>query len=169
MSIEPSLTEGLLHLYYLISMEIFANKVLMASLIAWAVAQLLKVIVTLAHEKRLDLRLVVASGGMPSSHSALVSALATAVALVSGLESVAFAIAMMLALVVMYDSAGVRQSVGQQAVVLNRIIEELRFRRPLAELERDLRELIGHTSFQVIIGCATGILVAWLWVTLSPA
>ena len=129
---------------------------------------MLKVVITLAHEKRLDLRLLVASGGMPSSHSALVSALATAAALVSGLGSVAFAIATILALVVMYDSAGVRQSVGQQAVVLNRIIDELRFRRPIAELERDLRELIGHTSFEVYIGGAIGIIVAWLWVIFSP-
>ena len=129
---------------------------------------MLKVVITLAHEKRLDLRLLVASGGMPSSHSALVSALATAVALVSGLGSAAFAIATILALVVMYDSAGVRQSVGQQAVVLNRIIDELRFRRPIAELERDLRELIGHTSFEVYIGGAIGIIVAWLWVIFSP-
>ena len=150
-------------------MEIFSNRALIAPIIAWAVAQLLKVIVTLAHEKRVDLRLLVASGGMPSSHSALVSALATAVALVSGLGSAAFAIATILALVVMYDSAGVRQSVGQQAVVLNRIIDELRFRRPIAELERDLRELIGHTSFQVITGGAIGVIVAWLWVTFSPA
>ena len=129
---------------------------------------MLKVIITLAQEKRLDLRLLVGSGGMPSSHSALVSALATAAALISGLGSVAFAIAMILALVVMYDSAGVRQSVGQQAVVLNRIIDELRFRRPIAELERDLRELIGHTSFEVYIGGAIGIIVAWLWVIFSP-
>jgi len=150
-------------------MEIFTNKALIAPVIAWVVAQLLKVIVTLAHDKRLDLRLLVGSGGMPSSHSALVSALATAVALVSGLGSAAFAVATILALVVMYDSAGVRQSVGRQAVVLNRIIDELRFRRPIVELERDLRELIGHTSFQVITGGAIGIIVAWLWVTLFPA
>ena len=152
----------MLCLYYLISMEIFANKALIAPIIAWVVAQLLKVMVTLAREKRLDLHLLVASGGMPSSHSALVSALATAAAMVSGLGSAAFAIATILALVVMYDSAGVRQSVGRQAVVLNRIIEELRFRRPISELERDLRELIGHTSFQVITGGAIGIIVAWL-------
>jgi len=163
-----SLTDGLRTAIILTSVDIFTNKALIASLLAWAVAQLLKVMVTLAREKRLDLHLLVASGGMPSSHSALVSALAAAVAMVSGLGSAAFAIATILALVVIYDSAGVRQSVGQQAVVLNRIIEELRFRRPIAELERDLRELIGHTSFQVIVGSISGILVAWLWVTLSP-
>jgi len=149
-------------------MDIITNKELIAPVIAWAAAQLLKVILTLARERRLDLHLLVASGGMPSSHSALVSALAIAVGMVSGWGSAAFAIAAVLAMVVMYDSAGVRQSVGQQAVVLNRIIEELRFRRPLAELERDLRELIGHTSFQVIAGGVVGIVVAWLWISFIP-
>ena len=66
-----------------------------------------------------------------------------------------------------YDAAGVRHSVAQQSIVLNRIVYELRFRRPIAELERDLRELIGHTPFQVIIGAGLGILVAWLWVTVG--
>ncbi len=94
----------------------------------------------------IHLRYLVISGGMPSSHSAFVSALATSVALIEGLGSVAFGISAILALVVMYDAAGVRQSVGKQSVVLNRIIRELRLRRPIAELERDLREFIGHTS-----------------------
>jgi len=147
--------------------EIITNKVLVASLCAWAVAQLLKVFITLVKEKRLDLRYLVISGGMPSAHSALVSALATSVAIIQGLGSVAFGITAILALVVMYDAAGIRQSVGLQSVVLNRIVKELRSRRPMAELERDLREFIGHTPFQVIAGAALGIIVAWLWVTIT--
>jgi len=133
------------------------------------VAQLMKVVIILAKEKRLDLRYLVGSGGMPSSHCAVVGALATSVAMIRGVGSVAFGIAAILAVIVMYDSAGVRQSVGQQAAVLNRIIEELRFRRPLIELERDLREFIGHTQFQVIVGAVLGILIAWLWITVSGA
>ncbi len=147
--------------------EIITNKVLVASLCAWAVAQLLKVFITLVKEKRLDLRYLVISGGMPSAHSALVSALATSVAIVQGLGSVAFGITAILALVVMYDAAGIRQSVGLQSVVLNRIMKELRSRRPIAELERDLREFIGHTPFQVIAGAALGIIVAWLWIIIT--
>ncbi|GAJ06059.1 unnamed protein product [marine sediment metagenome] len=143
------------------------TNVLVISICAWAVAQLLKVLIILVQEKRLDLRSFVISGGMPSAHSALVGALATSVAMTQGVESVAFGIAAVLALVVIYDAAGVRQSVGQQSVVLNRIVRELRFRRPIAELERDLREFIGHTPFQVIVGAALGILIAWLWLTLS--
>ena len=147
--------------------EIITNKVLVAPLCAWAVAQLLKVFITLVKDKRLDLRYLVISGGMPSAHSALVSALATSVAIIQGLGSVAFGITAILALVVMYDAAGIRQSVGLQSVVLNRIVKELRSRRPMAELERDLREFIGHTPFQVIAGAALGIIVAWLWVTIT--
>ena len=139
----------------------------MISFCAWVVAQLVKVVVILVREKRLDLRYLVASGGMPSSHSAVVSALATAVAMTQGWGSVAFGIAAILAVVVMYDAAGLRQSVGQQAAVLNRIIEELRLRRPFTEVERDLREFIGHTPFQVIVGAILGILIAWLWLTIS--
>lgn len=147
--------------------EIIANKVLVACACAWAVAQFLKVVVTLVREKRFDLRYLVSSGGMPSSHSAAVGALVVSIAMLEGLGSVAFSIAVVLALIVMYDSAGVRQSVGQQSIVLNRIIQELRFRRPMAELERDLRELLGHTPFQVIVGAALGALIAWLWIALT--
>ncbi len=134
---------------------------------AWAVAQLLKVFVSLLRERHLDLRYFVSSGGMPSAHSATVSALATAVAMTEGLSSVAFAISAILAIVVTYDAAGVRQAVGQQAFILNRIVKEFRFRRPKGEMERDLRELIGHTPFQVIVGATLGILTAWLWLTIS--
>jgi len=145
--------------------EIITNKVLVTSACSWVVAQLLKVVVTLVREKRLDLHCLLASGGMPSSHSALVGALVTSVAMLQGLNSVAFGIAAVLALIVMYDSAGVRQSVGQQSIVLIRIVQEFRFRRPIAELERDLREFLGHTPFQVIVGALIGILIAWLWLT----
>jgi len=137
------------------------------SVCAWAVAQLIKVFVILMREKRLDLSYFVATGGMPSAHSATVSALATAVAMIEGLSSVAFAISAILAMVVMYDAAGVRRAVSRQSFILNRIVREFRVRRPRGEVERDLRELIGHTPFQVIIGAALGILIAWLWLTIG--
>jgi len=146
--------------------EIFTNQALIIAACSWAIAQVLKVIIILVRKKQLDLRYLVISGGMPSSHSALVSALATSVALIEGLGSVTFAISAVLALIVMYDAAGVRQSVGKQAIVLNRVIHELRLRRTITELERDLREFIGHTSFQVIVGALLGIAVSWLWISL---
>ncbi len=104
---------------------------------------------------------------MPSSHTALVCALAAAVAMMQGFDSVAFGITAILAMVVMYDAAGVRQAVSRQSVILNRIVKELLEKRPRDEVERDLREFIGHTPFQVIGGAAVGIFVAWLWLTIS--
>ena len=143
------------------------NKVLVISISAWAAAQLLKVFFGLAREKRLDVRYFVAGGGMPSAHSATVTALATAVAMIQGLSSVAFAIAAIVAAVVMYDAASVRQAVSRQAITLNRIVRELLEKRPRGELERDLREFIGHTPFQVIVGAILGIFIAWLWLAIS--
>jgi len=155
--------------------EIITNKVLVASLCAWVVVQLMKVLITLVKEKRLHLRYMFGSGSVLSAHSAVVSALATSVvsalatsvAMTQGLSSVAFGITAILALVVMYDATVERQEVGQQTIVLDRIIQELRLRRPMAELEHDLREFIGHTPFQVFAGAAIGIIVAWFWITIT--
>ena len=149
--------------------EIITNKVLIIPLCSWALAQLLKVIIILIQKRQLDLRYLVVSGGMPSAHSAMVTGLATSVALIQGFGSVAFGISAILALVVMYDAAGLRQSVGKQSIVLNRILRELRPRRPATELGRDLREFIGHTQFQVLIGGLLGILTAWSWLAIVGA
>ena len=100
-------------------------------------------------------------GGMPSSHTTLVCALATAVAIVCGVDSTIFAIAVFFAIIVMYDAAGVRHTVSTQSTMLNRILDELFKGKPA--FEQRLRELIGHTKFEVIAGDALGILVAWLW------
>ena len=149
--------------------EIITNKVLIIPLCSWALAQLLKVIIILIYKRQLDLRYLVVSGGMPSAHSAVVTGLATSVALIQGFGSVAFGISALLALVVMYDAAGLRQSVGKQSIVLNRILRELKLRRPVIELGRDLREFIGHTQFQVIIGGLLGVVVAWSWLAVVGA
>ena len=147
--------------------ELITNRVLIIPLCAWLIAQLLKVIIILIQERQLDLRYLVSSGGMPSSHSAFVAALATSVALIEGLGSVAFGISAIFALVVVYDAAGVRRSVGQQSVVLNRIIKELKDRRPMVELGRDLREFVGHTQLQVITGIVIGIALPLSWLALA--
>ena len=144
------------------------NKAFAAPLIAWFLAQSIKVVLELVLNRRLDFSRLVSSGGMPSAHSATVSALATTLGMMQGLGSPLFAISFIVAGIVLYDSAGVRQSVGQQAVVLNRIIRELRERRPMAELEHDLRELIGHTPFEVGAGVAIGIGIAVFWVLVIP-
>ena len=147
--------------------ELITNRVLIIPICAWAIAQLLKVIIILIRKKQLDLRYLVVSGGMPSSHSAIVSALTTALAIVEGVGSVVFAVSAIFALVVMYDAAGLRQSVGQQSEVLNRILKDLRVRRPMTEWGRDLKEFIGHTAYQVIVGGLLGIVVAWSWLAIT--
>ncbi|MDP2916437.1 MAG: divergent PAP2 family protein [Dehalococcoidia bacterium] len=143
------------------------NTVLIICIVAWAVAQVLKVIIIYAQEKRVAWSYFITSGGMPSSHAATVCALATGIAIEQGINTVAFTISAVLAIIVMYDAAGVRQSVGKQSVVLNRIIEELRLRRPFTEIEKDLKEFIGHTPFEVAAGAILGIVIAWVWLAVG--
>jgi uncharacterized protein len=142
--------------------DLLDNKVLLISATAWAIAQILKFLVVLIQERRIAWHYFITSGGMPSSHTAIVCALATSIAMTFGFGSVAFAISAVVTLIVMYDAAGVRQSVGQQSVIINRIM-----RRTKMDLEQELREFIGHTPIQVFMGAVLGILVAWSWIVLS--
>ncbi len=146
--------------------DLFANHVLLSSASAWLIAQIAKTIVAFVQGKGLQPRYLFRSGGMPSAHSAFVSALTTAIAMVAGTGSVAFAISAALALVVMYDATDVRHSVGRQSIIINRIVEEIRLGRPMTELKSDLREFVGHTPFQVFAGAAMGIVIAWAWLTI---
>jgi len=142
--------------------DLIGNKVLIISACTWAITQVLKVLVILVQERRLAWNYFVTSGGMPSSHSATVCALCTSIAMTEGTGSVYFSIATVLAIIVMYDAAGIRQSVGQQSVLINRIVKSHKY-----DVERDLRELIGHTPIQVIVGAILGVLIAWTWIKLS--
>ena len=142
--------------------DIVSNKVLIISASAWAIAQILKVLVVLVQEKRVAWNYFVTSGGMPSSHTAIVCALATSIAMIFGVNSVAFSIAVVLAVIVMYDAAGVRQSVGQQSAIINRLVKGAKL-----DIEKELREFIGHTPFQVFMGAVVGVLVAVIWITIS--
>ena len=139
---------------------VLSNKVLLIPAGAWCVAQVLKVIIGSARDRRLNLSYLTTMGGMPSAHSALVCALATTVALVNGVGSPLFAITAFFALVVMYDAAGVRQTVSTQSTMLNRMLEELFKGHP--EFQQRLREFIGHTKFQVAAGGGLGVVFAWL-------
>jgi acid phosphatase family membrane protein YuiD len=142
------------------------NKILIIAICTWAITQVLKVIVILIQEKRIAWNYFITSGGMPSSHSSTVCALATSIGMITGVGSVYFAIAVVLAAVVMYDAAGVRQSVGQHSAALNRIVKEFSFKIS-GDTQKDFREFVGHTPFQVIIGAVVGIIIAWAWVTIS--
>jgi acid phosphatase family membrane protein YuiD len=146
--------------------DLFTNWMLVVPACAWAIAQLTKTVVALIQGKGLQYRLLFMSGGMPSAHSAAVSALATCTGIVNGLNSVVFAISVVLAFIVMYDAMNVRHSIGEQSAIINRIVEEIKLRRPMTELKSDLRELVGHTPFQVYIGATIGIVIALVWMIL---
>ena len=137
------------------------NHVLLASFLAWAIAQVSKTILELFQHRKLVLSRLVSSGGMPSSHSALVTGLATATGRVVGVSSPLFAITVVLASIVMYDAAGVRRAVSIQARILNQMIDEAFQGSPMAE--KRLRELIGHTPIQVFVGALLGICVGLLF------
>ena len=124
-------------------------------------AQIIKCIVFLIIKKNMDLRLFTTTGGMPSSHSAGVMGLSTAVGLINGFHSVEFAIAIGFACIVMYDAAGVRRAAGKQAACLNKIIMDI-YKQDLAEAGGKLKELLGHTPMQVFAGAAFGILYAFI-------
>lgn len=141
--------------------EILSNETLLVPIFCWAVAQISKVLYHLLAGNGLDLSLLVSAGGMPSSHSTFVCSLATAVAIREGFGSSAFAICAVLATVVMYDAAGVRRATSVQARLLNQMLDELFRGQPISE--KHVREFIGHTPFEVIVGAALGVVLTWLW------
>lgn len=141
--------------------QIFSNQVLLVAVLACVIAQGLKVLIELIRNGKVNLRFLVTTGGMPSAHSALVSALATAVGMKLGWSSPDFAIACLFAVIVMYDAAGVRQAAGKQARILNQIIDEFFQEGHHLNGER-LKELLGHTPFQVLVGLLLGIAIAAL-------
>lgn len=136
---------------------VFHNAILISAISAWFVAQILKVVVNIILLRKLNLALFFSSGSFPSSHSAMVSALALGVGKYYGWESPIFAVAAVFVIVVLYDATGVRRAAGKQAEVLNQLVERLYHGPDLAQ-ER-LKELIGHTPFEVFGGVMVGIIV----------
>jgi len=144
----------------MVSHSVFDNRVLVAAFLAWAFAQISKIFYELICQRKLIISRLVSSGGMPSSHSALVTGLATATGRQLGVTSPVFAVTVVLASIVMYDAAGVRRAVSIQARILNQMIEEAFQGSPMAE--KRLRELIGHTPVQVFVGALLGLAVGLL-------
>lgn len=140
---------------------ILHNEVITVSILAWFIAQFIKVVLVLIKEKKLNFRRFIETGGMPSSHSALVTALTITVAKIDGLQSTTFAISLVFALIVMYDASGVRRAAGKQAKALNRLIEEFYVEKP--RVDERLKELLGHTPTEVFIGAVLGAFVALLY------
>ena len=147
--------------------EILGNRVIQAAALAWAIAQGMKVILTLIISKRFDSTRVFGSGGMPSSHTATVAALCTSCAIGEGIDSAVFAISVVLAIIVMIDATGVRRETGKQSRALNIIVEEL-FKSNEKTFDTHFKELIGHTPLQVVFGFITG-MVAALALSFVPA
>ncbi len=141
--------------------ELCSNKILIAAILGWMIAQMLKVVIVRIKDKRFDLRRMVGSGGMPSSHSAFVMATTTAVARECGLASPIFAVCVVVAFVVMYDASGVRRETGRQAEILNDIIENIGKDTPEVMGKR-LKELIGHSPFEVAVGAVLGVVIGLL-------
>jgi uncharacterized protein len=141
--------------------DILDNRVLVVALGACFIAQALKLVIEVVKNQKLNVRVLVTTGGMPSAHSALVTALAAGIGQTVGWASPEFALATVFAIIVMYDAAGVRQAAGKQARILNQMIAELFDEKHEFSQDR-LKELLGHTPVQVIAGSALGITIYWL-------
>ena len=141
--------------------ELGQNKILISAASGWIIAQVLKTIIHTLFTKNFDAERLVGGGGMPSSHSATVCALGTATALQYGPNSFEFAMAAIFALVVMYDAMGVRQQAGKQAQIINDMIELFSHMGKDLDIEKQLKEFIGHTPLQVLCGAILGICTAF--------
>ena len=142
---------------------VLANYVLIAALVAWAIAQVIKVPVDYLQHRRWNWAILLSPGGMPSSHAALVTATAHAIGLFVGFDTPLFALAVVIAIVVVYDATGIRRQAGLQAALINAIIRDLASGHPLKS-ER-LREVLGHTPLEALGGVLLGIATAqvvWL-------
>lgn len=136
--------------------QLLSNNIIIVSIASWAIAQIIKMILDVITTGEIDWEIMVASGGMPSSHSSFVCALATSVGIKNGFDSSLFAMCFVLAVVVMYDAAGVRRAAGFHAVIINKIMAGLNIK------DEKLKELLGHTPIQVGAGAILGIIVAFV-------
>ncbi len=140
---------------------LLGNYVFVSAVIGWFAAQFIKCVVYVVKNRKLSWTVIMASGGMPSSHSATVSAMVVAAAKLCGVGSTEFALAFVLAFIVMYDAAGVRRAAGEHAKVINRIATDISDGEE-NYLDKDLKELIGHTPLQVVMGALLGVVISLL-------
>lgn len=146
-------------------MALLRNYVLIAALIAWGIAQMIKVPIEYIQTRKWNWALLIQAGGMPSSHSTLVVATTYATGLAAGFDSPIFALAFALSMIVVYDATGIRRQAGKHAELINAMINDLASGHPLKE--EQLREVLGHTPREALAGIVLGIIVAqvtwWLW------
>ncbi|MBO7176426.1 MAG: divergent PAP2 family protein [Clostridia bacterium] len=147
---------------------LFTNFPLMSALVGWYVAQICKLFTGLFRERTFDVvTALFGTGGMPSSHAATVCALSMASAIAYGLRSFEFAVTVILAFIVMRDASGVRRSAGEQAKIINRMIKTLS-QGGTIDFNSDIKEIIGHTPFQVFVGAILGAAVPFLMMLIMP-
>lgn len=140
--------------------DIFNNKIIQTSALSWFVAQVIKIIIDCIKNKTINPALIVSSGGMPSSHSSFVTALACATGFTEGFSSPLFAITFVISMVVMYDASGVRRAAGKQAEVLNIFIAN--FEKHGIKIDSKLKELLGHSPVEVFAGAILGVVIAMI-------
>jgi len=140
--------------------EIINNKYIIVPMFIWLGIQIFKVLWDLVKEKKFNFKRILGAGGMPSSHSAVVCSLATLVGKNEGFDTAVFGVAVILALVVMYDAAGVRRAAGKQAKLLNQIVNTPGL--AISTVQEKLVEVLGHTPVEVIVGAVLGITIGIL-------
>ena len=140
--------------------DFLKNNIFWTSAAAWLIAQTIKVAMGVFREKKFNFKWFLETGGMPSSHTAAASAIATSVGITYGFDSGLFAIAVTFALVVMFDAQGVRFSSGRQAALLNKMLDDIYWKKKLDD--EKLKEFLGHTPVQVWAGAVIGILIPLL-------
>ncbi|MBP7211947.1 divergent PAP2 family protein [bacterium] len=133
---------------------------LLSGFIAAFIAQIIKFFLHLIVKRKVDFKIFATTGGMPSSHSAGVCGLSTAVGIIAGFDSVSFAVSTGFAMVVMYDAAGLRRASGKMAVCLNKIMDDF-YKHDVQSVGGKLKELLGHTPVEVFAGAMLGILYAY--------
>lgn len=141
--------------------QMLRNDVFWVTGSAWIIAQTIKVLIGIIREKRFNFRWFIGTGGMPSSHAAGVSSLATSIGIMHGYDSSLFAVTMVFTIIVLFDAQGVRRATGRQAEILNKMLEDIYWKKRM-DNER-LRELIGHTPIEVFAGIALGILTSVIY------
>ncbi len=138
----------------------FYNHILVVGIVGWFSAQFIKILIELTRTRKLNWDLLMASGGMPSSHTSFTMSTAFAIGYAEGFNSSIFALALVFAFVVMYDASGVRRAAGKQAKIINIIVEKIEHTG--ITMDEKLKELLGHTHLEVFAGACLGIIVATL-------
>ena len=139
--------------------QILNNKTLIIAAVAWLVAGIIKAIIDLIVNKKFNVSRIIGAGGMPSSHTSTVVALTVALAYYVGIDSPSFAISLIFMIIVIHDATGVRLETGKQAKVLNTMMFETDIFKDL-DFEKELKEYVGHTPLQAIVGAVVGVFVA---------